>query len=603
MKQHFMHSFVRITSLALLLGVVFAQVPQVKAWIPGAAVGTVEGELPDGTRFPLPGVKVIRYDYWHWGEDDCGPGVENCFNFNAGVETTTKSNGDYVISNELNNPGPICYDRNPGGKAYRCPTGPAGGINASLSAPPGNIPACTPAEYGYNWCGMNCGYSASRWMPYFPEGYVLPEGLVLQGYAPEAGEWSPNEREEFFGNNTTKNHRDFVFRFDIPKPAICGSVTTSSGQPVPNVDVIVKNDANQQVTVRTNSSGRFSTQGIVQANQYYAVRIAGNGTNPQTAPAGLTPPAKTSEAGWNWNFTTNPNPGTQPWGDTPVGSNSYESQRAASGIDCASPNGSGRSCRCSFVYDTGPIVEPTADLEVACRDQDFDGPLSYLVQIRNIDLNDQPFDRAVVFMSLSNRNSNDLKIRQYMGTPTWESGDWFGYWINGISTAPVNGTLEFVWDNSVSMANGKTLDGLATYITNNLPETYTLKIEANLRTAYVQTDTIGSQRIPVRKNACAEEPDSNSDSCRVTYSPQNPEIGQPITLTCNSTLPEDANLPHTFTIRNTAGQVIETITSPTRSITYTPEDVGSIRVCCGLCDLSAPTALEPVEEPPIAPTQ
>lgn len=133
--------------------------------------------------------------------------------------------------------------------------------------------------------------------------------------------------------------------------SIGGVVKDLGGLPVPNVGVTVLRGDQKSVSLKTDSSGRFNTSNFIMSGQYYAVRI-------QTVPSNYAYLPKTSTLGWTWNFCTNNKmiPGVpvdvynQPFGDTVLGSKSYECQLAGSQIDCAGVENKSpyATNRCSF---------------------------------------------------------------------------------------------------------------------------------------------------------------------------------------------------------------------------------------------------------------
>ncbi len=151
--------------------------------------------------------------------------------------------------------------------------------------------------------------------------------------------------------------------------AIGGRVTdatkTTEPKGIAGVQIEVYNlDDNKKGDSVTNGNGYWSVNDLVRAGQLYSVRVTGNQASPQTAPSGYLPPAKTNEAGWNWDYCDNATPGTNPRADTPLGSLSYECQKADSGIDCASDNGV-RDKRCSFSYN--PSLPCPTSLNAVCN--------------------------------------------------------------------------------------------------------------------------------------------------------------------------------------------------------------------------------------------
>ena len=143
-----------------------------------------------------------------------------------------------------------------------------------------------------------------------------------------------------------------------PEPA-CGRITNSQLTGISGVQVQVYNDTfgQQTRTTTTNSNGNWSIQSFLRNGDGYAVRVSGNFANPQTAPAGYIPPAKTSTNSWSWNHCLSY--------DVPNGSPSYECQVHQSDQDvndgCSGPNLSSNSCRCNFIYDAAPTPTPVCN--------------------------------------------------------------------------------------------------------------------------------------------------------------------------------------------------------------------------------------------------
>ncbi len=144
---------------------------------------------------------------------------------------------------------------------------------------------------------------------------------------------------------------------------IGGMVKDQFGQPMAGVGVsVVRNSDLSSKVVKTGSDGRYNVPNFIAPGQMYSVRVP-------LAPASLYSNAKTTTLGWTWNYCTNPNmiPGSpvdlynQPFGDTVVGSKSYECQLAGSQIDCAGNENKSPYAdqRCSFsVYRTTLVSPP-----------------------------------------------------------------------------------------------------------------------------------------------------------------------------------------------------------------------------------------------------
>ncbi|MDP3988308.1 MAG: hypothetical protein Q8P80_04155 [Candidatus Levybacteria bacterium] len=127
---------------------------------------------------------------------------------------------------------------------------------------------------------------------------------------------------------------------------------------IANVEIQLYDDTfnKQTKTVKTDASGTWSVPNFVRTGDAYAVWIGGNRLDPQTAPAGFTPPAKTKTVGWTYDNCAKK--------DTSVGSQSYECQRVdSSRNDCGGPNNTNTSARCDFEYEgTGATGSVTATI-------------------------------------------------------------------------------------------------------------------------------------------------------------------------------------------------------------------------------------------------
>lgn len=140
----------------------------------------------------------------------------------------------------------------------------------------------------------------------------------------------------------------------VYQPIISGYITRSGSGSVQNVTVRVLRLDGQYRDATTDSQGKFAVEGFVPGGSRYSVKVLNNLSSPQTAPAGLLPPARTSSSSYTWNNCTSR--------DTPAGSESYECQQAGSGVDCASSNieGGVPPGRCSFTYTSlpDPVITP-----------------------------------------------------------------------------------------------------------------------------------------------------------------------------------------------------------------------------------------------------
>lgn len=239
----------RLIALLLIIFLfVSPKTEKVSALIPGGVEGTVYIKLPDKQREAAVGVKIYRIDQ----HSSFCPINASCWGDWAGVETTTDSNGYYIMNNEQNSPRPSCYTINDAGRAYLCPSGYQGQIDYSLSAT-GEIPECAKDANGVyytpnlNWCGFNCGYSDHRWWAYFPQGYKLPGNLENEGYSITRGTWKivnpddptviidETQYSGMVGNHVTFPNRNFIFFLDAPIPPTPTPIPTPTPTPTPTV--------------------------------------------------------------------------------------------------------------------------------------------------------------------------------------------------------------------------------------------------------------------------------------------------------------------------------------------------------------------------------
>jgi len=239
--------------------------------IPGGVRGKIQYQLPDGvigegTRGPLPGVKISRMELWGWGEDYCknvpaeykSDKPDHCWGYFTTVETTSDNEGNYIMANEGNNPAPIAAKIEQHGDhsviITKCLTGEKGKVpvcritptnapiipsTSYINCPDPNWPNFDPNQMicvdppitcgQFNWCGFSCGYIHHRWGPYFPQGYRLPGRLEELGYSHLRGKWYRyfqvgdsiilGEGSEYMakiGNSGDYYGHDFIFILDPP---------------------------------------------------------------------------------------------------------------------------------------------------------------------------------------------------------------------------------------------------------------------------------------------------------------------------------------------------------------------------------------------------
>jgi 5-hydroxyisourate hydrolase-like protein (transthyretin family) len=248
--------------------------------IPGGVSGGVYYQLPNGTRGPLPGVKISRMELWGWGEAYCDKVPDqyksnlpdHCWGYFNTVETTSDNEGNYTMANEGNNPAPIAakkeeYEDGSYTIITKCLAGERGRVpvcritptnapiipsTSYINCPDPNWPDYDPNQMicvdppitcgQFNWCGFSCGYIQHRWGPYFPQGYRLPGNLENLGYSHRRGKWyrysqfgNPNSElvvsGEYFakiGNSGNYYNADFIFILDPPVTPTPTSTPTST---------------------------------------------------------------------------------------------------------------------------------------------------------------------------------------------------------------------------------------------------------------------------------------------------------------------------------------------------------------------------------------
>jgi hypothetical protein len=252
--------------------------------IPGGVSGGVYYQLPNGTRGPLPGVKISRMELWGWGEAYCDKVPDqyksnlpdHCWGYFNTVETTSDNEGNYTMANEGNNPAPIAakkeeYEDGSYTIITKCLAGERGRVpvcritptnapiipsTSYINCPDPNWPDYDPNQMicvdppitcgQFNWCGFSCGYIQHRWGPYFPQGYRLPGNLENLGYSHRRGKWYRyiqvgdsiilEEGSEYMariGNSGNFNGHDFIFILDPPVTPTPTSTPTPTNTSTP----------------------------------------------------------------------------------------------------------------------------------------------------------------------------------------------------------------------------------------------------------------------------------------------------------------------------------------------------------------------------------
>ncbi len=192
----------------IVISALLVNTTKVSAWIPSELHGYVYGQLYDGTKVPLPNVKIQRMDCWVFSycEDGIAQscGDNRCWGYKDVVEVNTDANGNYSMGNASGYIVPRCSLAN--------------GANRCLTGQLGSVPEVDDGRHcdGYNWCGFNCGSNPHKYHPRFPNNYVLPGGLASLGYSKDYGYWSPSWPEAHTGNGESHDGAEFVFVFTPP---------------------------------------------------------------------------------------------------------------------------------------------------------------------------------------------------------------------------------------------------------------------------------------------------------------------------------------------------------------------------------------------------
>ncbi len=197
----------------------------------------------------------------------------------------------------------------------------------------------------------------------FPNGGVqTPSGLCFWDWNGSQGNkdfrWKTDDPMCPFTNDMFYDSLPLTVNVVEPTVPICGYIKnfpTEEGISGVQVQVYDDNLGATRTSALSGRDGSWLVDKFVRPGDLYAVRIPS-----QSPPSGYIVPPKTSTYDYSWNFLVNPNPGTNPWADTPWGFPSYEGQKAGS-RDCAGADGAGLTCRCNFVYymdRTEPIPPP-----------------------------------------------------------------------------------------------------------------------------------------------------------------------------------------------------------------------------------------------------
>lgn len=205
--------------------------------------------------------------------------------------------------------------------------------------------------------------------------------------------------------------------------------------------------------------------------------------------------------------------------------------KTLSGADCELPQ--------PTPTPTPPPEAPTAEFSAACAPNLTYPDVIYDLQVS--DISEGEFNSSTFYIGFT-PNRHRQEIYNFLGTPTWgQQGDpWYGYSIYNCSPgdcAPVDGTIDFRWDDSVQIgSNGRTITDISNFIDELGSDfaDYTFSIGANLVVNDVQNDQVGGANIHIRPTACAQPPDDPYACMSLVPSQYTPSLGESVTFTCNA---------------------------------------------------------------------
>lgn len=151
---------------------------------------------------------------------------------------------------------------------------------------------------------------------------------------------------------------------------------------------------------------------------------------------------------------------------------------------------------------------PQGVFSAACsKDQPYDR-LSYLFTVNNITNVSGPFNHATFFLNTYNNQPYAAALRSYLGSPTWTSGTWQGYYLGRAYTlSPTKANqVDYTWSTATSGtigSNQRTVDDLSRWMQANYPDV-NLSIGSNLKYNNVQNDNLNTVEVQVKPHACAE---------------------------------------------------------------------------------------------------
>jgi hypothetical protein len=162
--------------------------------------------------------------------------------------------------------------------------------------------------------------------------------------------------------------------------------------------------------------------------------------------------------------------------------------------------------------------KPTGTFSMACAKDNAgknSGALTYTVHVSNITNSGVgDFMWSSVFLSFYGPNRN-AEIRAFLGEPTWENENWYGYMIHQF-LPPITGnavTTNILPTTRIGGGGGKTIRELAQKTQEMISEgklnsNYRYMVTANLAMAGVQNDDLGGTPIAILPDSCGPEPET-----------------------------------------------------------------------------------------------
>ncbi len=155
--------------------------------------------------------------------------------------------------------------------------------------------------------------------------------------------------------------------------------------------------------------------------------------------------------------------------------------------------------------------QPTGNFSAACSEPQPSSGLAYTLRSNNFQ-GDGDFESTTFFLSFNGPYNSSDPVDNYLGTPTWQSDGWHGYYIyrcEAPGCSPAGGEVVKLWDNASGIkvgSNQRSIDDIASWTESNLDSSYRYLVGANLVMGGVQNDDIGSTRIEIAPYACSEPP-------------------------------------------------------------------------------------------------